>query len=57
MGFLLVAIVASIVVFGAVFVVSTVLIQCHPYSSELSRFRNYSERSYSENMQAPQEFP
>jgi len=36
------------VVFCVVFLVATYIIQCH---SELSRFRNYSERSYSEHME------
>ncbi len=44
MAFILLAIVVSAVVFGVVFLVA----KCH---SELSRFRNYSERSYSENME------
>lgn len=48
MGFLLLSIVVSAVVFCVVFLVATYIIQCH---SELSRFRNYSERSYSENME------
>ena len=47
-AFLLLAIVASAVVFCVVFLVTTYIIQCH---SELSRFRNYSENKYSENME------